>query len=165
MKTLYLIRHAKSSWKNQNLADHERPLNKWGKRDAPFMVKLLREEDVKPDLIISSPAVRALITAKTFAEGLDYPKNEIEINDSIYEAGVSDLLNVIYNISDKYRYVMLFGHNPGLTILNNYITDQDIDNIVTCGIVCIQFNIDSWKNVNDNSGKILSYEFPKKYLK
>jgi len=164
MKKLYLIRHAKSSWKNPGMSDIERPLNKRGKRDAPFMGKLLNNVGAKPDVIITSPAQRALRTSKVMAEELDYPVKNIIINKLIYEADTNELISIIKSIPDEVNIAMFFGHNPGLTFVNNYLTDKYIDNIVTCGIVEIEFNCDSWKDVNENTGNVISYEYPKKYL-
>ena len=165
MKKLYLIRHAKSSWSNPGLPDIERPLNKRGKRDAPFMGKLLNNVGVRPDVIITSQAKRAYRTAKTIAKEIDFPIKNIVKNNLIYEADTREFISVLKSIPDNADIAMLFGHNPGLTIVNNYLTDKYIDNIVTCGIVEIEFNINSWKDISENTGKIISYEYPKKYLK
>ena len=164
MKTLYLARHAKSSWKNPELSDIERPLNKRGKRDAPYIGNLLNEKDVKPDILISSPAVRARRTAVTIAEIIDYPKSKIIIDDNIYESSSAGLLNIIKGFHDKYNSVMMFGHNPAFTMLNNYLTDSHIDNIPTCGVVGIQFN-SSWKKIGSKSGKAFFFIYPKLFLK
>lgn len=164
MKRLYLIRHAKSSWKDQDLTDIERPLNTRGKRDAPCMGKRLKDLKVHPDLIVSSPAKRALKTAKVIAREIGYPKKRIETDESIYLAGVSTLLLVIQNIEDSYQQVILFGHNPGFTELAEYLTDQQFDNIPTCGIVCMDFDIESWKEVAEGKGILVSFDYPKKYV-
>ena len=137
MKRLYVIRHAKSSWNNPVLTDFERPLNKRGKQNAPFMGKRLKESEVQPDFFLASPAKRALKTAKTIAKEIDFPKKHIVTDESIYLAGVSTLLTVIRNIDDSCHQVILVGHNPGLTELAEYLTNQRFDNIPTCGIVCI----------------------------
>lgn len=164
MKKLILVRHAKSSWKHPELSDFERPLNKRGKRDAPFMAKLLMDEDVHPDLIVTSPAVRALTTAKVIAEELDYPEENIVKNESIYEADTQELLQIINNFPEDKKTIMMLGHNPGFTLLSNYITDKRIDNIPTCGIVNIDLNVEKWKDVDFDNGKIISFDYPKKYI-
>ncbi|MGB5848722.1 MAG: histidine phosphatase family protein [Ignavibacteriaceae bacterium] len=164
MKTLYLARHAKSSWKNPELSDTERPLNKRGKRDAPYIGNLLKEKGVKPDILISSPAVRARKTAVVIAELIDYPKSEILIDDNIYESSSSELINIIKGFDDKYNSVMMFGHNPGFTMLNNYLTDSFIDNIPTCGVVGIRFN-SSWEKIVGASGKAFFFIYPKLFMK
>ena len=164
MKTLYLARHAKSSWKHPELSDTERPLNKRGKRDAPYIGNLLKEKGVKPDIVISSPAVRARKTALAIAEIIDYPKSKILIDNNIYESSSSELIKIIQGFDDKYNSVMMFGHNPGFTMLNNYLTDSFIDNVPTCGVVGIHFN-SSWKKINSNSGKAFFFIYPKLFMK
>jgi phosphohistidine phosphatase len=164
MKTLYLARHAKSSWKHPELSDIERPLNKRGKRDAPIIGNLLKEKGVNPDILISSPAVRARKTAVAIAEIIDYPKSKILIDVNIYESSSSELINIIQGFDDKYNSVMMFGHNPGFTMLNNYLTESFIDNIPTCGIVGIHFN-SSWKKIEGASGKAFFFIYPKLFIK
>src|SRR5690242_21738198 len=117
MKTLFLIRHAKSSWDDTALPDKDRPLNDRGKRDAPKMGKRLAKRDVKPDLILSSPAKRALTTAKIIAKKLEYKFTDIVVNDRLYAGAAHDLLNVIHRLGDRPKRVILFGHNPELTEL------------------------------------------------
>ena len=162
MKTLYLGRHAKSSWKNMDLADIDRPLNKRGKRDAPFMGKLLVDKGVKPDLIISSPAKRAAATAKVIATEINYPAMEIIFDENIYEATGRGLLEIISGAEEQYNSIMLFGHNPGLTVLNNNLSDHFIDNIPTCGVVALEFKT-SWNEIELNSAGFIFFEYPKKY--
>jgi len=152
MKILYLVRHAKSSWKHPGLRDIERPLNNRGKRDAPLMGNKLNLRGILPELIVSSPAIRARVTAKNITMEIGFPKKKILINDNIYEASSTELMNIIHCFDDKYDSVMMFGHNPGFTMLNNYLTDHYIDNIPTCGVVGIQFST-SWKSIQSGSGK------------
>ncbi|MCB9207927.1 MAG: histidine phosphatase family protein [Ignavibacteriales bacterium] len=164
MKTLYLIRHAKSSWDFPNLSDFERPLNERGQRDAPFMGKLLSERIKSPQIIYSSPAKRAITTAEIIAEFLGYDVNSIIKNENIYEAAVSDLMRIINNNSDEYSSLMLFGHNPGFTLISNYLADKKITNLPTCGFVQIDFNLNSWNNIEGSSGNLMHFEYPKKYI-
>jgi phosphohistidine phosphatase len=164
MKKLYLVRHAKSSWKNPELTDIERPLNKRGKRDAPFIGNVLKEKNIIPDLIISSPAKRAAKTAVVIADKIGYTKSKIINDDNIYEASFSELLDLIRNLDDKHNTVMLFGHNPGLTMLNNYLSEHYIDNIPTCGVVGIQFD-SSWNGIKADSGNSFLYIYPKIFVK
>lgn len=163
MKTLYLVRHAKSSWDNASLADFDRPLNKRGKKAAPFMAELMQEKGVSPDLIISSPANRALTTAETFCGTLDYPLEKIEKHMEIYEGGLNHMLQVVRRIPDDRPTAMLFGHNPTLTSFANFISGQHLENIVTCGIVRIDMKNDSWKETMMDSGELVWYEYPRKY--
>jgi phosphohistidine phosphatase len=164
VKKLYLVRHSKSSWKNPGLSDFERPLNKRGKRDAPFMGKLLAKRGVRPEIIFSSPAKRALKSAKIIAEEIGYPLEEIVTQAKIYDASVADLLEVVHDFDSIYREVMLFGHNPGITGLVNYLSDFDLDNIPTSGVVCIEFNDTAWHRISRHSGAVVFFEYPKKYL-
>jgi len=117
MKTLLLIRHAKSSRDDIALPDKDRPLDDRGKRDAPKMGERLAKRDVKPDLILSSPARRALTTAQIIARKLDYKLKDIVVDVRLYAAAVDDLLDVIYGLQDKLERVALFRHNPELTAL------------------------------------------------
>ena len=126
MKTLFLIRHAKSSWDDTALPDKDRPLNDRGRRDAPKMGERLAKRDVKPDLILSSPAVRALRTAEIIAKKLDY-RRKIVVNERLYAVGADDLLDVIHRLGDKVERVMLFGHNPELTELAHRLSGEITD--------------------------------------
>lgn len=164
MKKLYLVRHAKSSWDNTHLEDHERPLNSRGERDAPFMANLLKEQIELPDLIISSTAKRAFITAEIFAEVFGTEHNKLIKDENLYNAPTYKLMEIINNIPDEFSNVMIFAHNPGLTMLANHIGDNYIDNIPTCGFLEIDFNLNSWKEIENNLGKIIKFEYPKKYL-
>jgi len=164
MRTLYLVRHAKSSWKNPGLDDFERPLNKRGHRDAPFMGKLLKKMKVSPSLIISSPATRAGVTARTIAEKINYPLEKIQYSENIYLAGERELLRLIERLDDNKKKVMLVGHNPGFTSLANYFTSQYVSNVPTCGIFCVNFNIASWALIEADCGEFKFFEYPKKYV-
>jgi phosphohistidine phosphatase len=163
MKILYVFRHAKSSWKNPDLTDFERPLNKRGKLNAPFMGKLLRKEGVKPELIISSPAKRAFVTAKLVANELGYPEKKIKKDDRIYDNYLNSLLKVIKEVEDKVLKLMIFGHNPAFTELVEYLSGEEIDNVPTSGVVAIEFDIDTWSKISENKGRFLFFEYPKKY--
>jgi len=163
MKTLYLGRHAKSSWNYPELSDFERPLNKRGKRDAPFMGELFREMDIIPDLIISSPALRAYFTARTIAEKVGYNIEDIETSELIYEGDSADLIAIIKSVDDKINSLMIFGHNPTLTLTHNYLCKKRIDNIPTCALTAIEFEVDSWENIEVNSSRFIFIEYPKKH--
>ena len=162
-KTLYLIRHAKSSWKDASLADYDRKLNKRGKRDAPKMGHRLYEQGIKIDLLLSSPARRAKLTAKAVAEAIVYEKSDIQWKKDLYHADSTQILQQIHQIANQYYSVGIFGHNPGLTDFQNELCDEAIDNIVTTGIACIQLDVDSWEDIRLNgSGKLLWYDYPKR---
>ena len=162
MKNLILIRHAKSSWDDPSLSDRERPLNNRGKRDAPAMGLLLREKGLLPDHILSSPAKRALKTAKMIAEEIDYPKKRIEVNEDIYEQDINALIELIGKLDDGLKCVYLIGHNPELTDLVNRLTGAGIDNVPTCGIVSVEFSLSSWMDCALKGGKLALFERPAK---
>jgi phosphohistidine phosphatase len=161
MRQIYLIRHAKSSWNHSGLADFDRPLNKRGERDAPLMGRKLAELGCKPDRIISSPATRALTTAKTVAQAIGYPVSDVDANHSIYAASVNELIMLISNLSESYRDVILVGHNPEMTNLSNHLTDEYIDHVPTCGIIHIELAIDEWHEIGRRSGTQLFFITPK----
>lgn len=163
MKTLYLARHAKSYWKDQSIPDFDRPLNSRGKRDAPFMGEVLKDRKVIPDLIISSPAKRTKKTAIEIASKIGYSDKKILYNEELYEASSNTIIKVLNKIDEKYNSVMIFAHNPGLTLLNNHISNNYIENIPTCGIVALQLD-KKWNEFSKNTCKFLFFEYPKLYL-
>ena len=163
MKYLFLTRHAKSSWSNPGLTDIDRPLNERGKRAAPFMGKLIADKGEKPELLISSPANRALSTAKAFGKAMGLVENGIIIDRTIYGAGTQQLLELVQNQDDLYKSIMLFGHNPTFTSFVNLLTDSNIMNVVTSGVVRIDFKFSSWTDIDFGSGRLAYYEYPKKY--
>ena len=163
MKNLFLTRHAKSSWGNPGLADIDRPLNERGKKAAPFMGKLIVDKGEKPDLLISSPANRALSTAKAFGGAMGLVENDIIIDRTIYGAGAQQLLELVQDQDDLYKSIMLFGHNPTFTSFVNLLTGNNIMNVVTCGVVRIDFEFSSWTDIDFGSGRLVYYEYPKKY--
>lgn len=162
MKVLILVRHAKSSWDDPDLADVDRPLNKRGKKNAPEMGQRLKSQGIMPDQMVSSPAKRARSTAKRIAKQLGYPKENIRLAEEIYEAGLDNLLLLVKNIHGDPGTLMLFGHNPAITEFANNLTGIDIQNIPTCGIVSIQFDVEEWKQVDYKKGKLISFDYPKK---
>jgi phosphohistidine phosphatase len=163
MRKLFLVRHAKSSWDNPGLSDIDRPLNGRGKENAPKMGELLKQREGSVDLIISSPAKRARSTAKRIAKQLDYKPKNIEINELLYLADTDDFFEVIKKTPDEAKNLMLFSHNFGITYFANFISGENIDNIPTCGVVRIDFEMDSWKDIKKQKGKLVYFEYPKKY--
>jgi phosphohistidine phosphatase len=161
MRTLILVRHAKSSWDQPNLADFERVLNQRGLNDAPCIGEVLSKKGIKPDLILSSPAVRAITTAGFYADALKYPRESIVTKETIYDRGARHILYLINELDDKYNLVMLFGHNPDLTSLTQYLCDFHEGNLPTCGTVCIDFDTDTWSNVGEEKGKLRFFVSPK----
>ena len=164
MKKLFLVRHAKSSWKDNNLSDFERPLNKRGRRDAPFMGKLLAQQGVQPDLIISSPSNRTSTTAKLFCKEINYSFNEVLLEPKLYLADSDQIIDVLRSVEDRFNTLMLFAHNPGITELSNHLTDNQTDNIPTCGIVSLKLRGDSWEELGTGSCEFIFFEYPKKYF-
>jgi phosphohistidine phosphatase len=164
MKTLILLRHAKSSWNNPNLTDFQRPLNKRGQRDAPFMANVLKKTGIKVEKLIASPAERTLTTAQIFADKLDYPFDEIVTEPSLYDESFNYFLQVIRNIKDSCNTAMIVSHNPYTTSMINYLANYNLTNLPTCGCFGIALNVSHWKDAAENTGKCLFYEYPKKYF-
>jgi len=163
MKRLYLLRHAKSSWKDPELEDFDRPLNKRGKRDAPFMGQRLRLANIRPDLIISSPAKRAGKTAKIFAAQIEYSVKKIQWRESLYGAGTLTLLGILQEIADPVKQAMLVGHNPGLTLLAECLTGEAVDNIPTSGVFAVDLDVTSWGQTGEGCGTLVFFDYPKKH--
>ena len=164
MKTLFLVRHAKSSWDNPGVRDMNRPLNERGMHDAPRMGKMLRELGVKPDLLMSSPAKRALTTAQFFAEAFDIPDEAIVRNPDIYEAFATEIHRIINTLPDTAQTVMLFGHNPTFTEVANRFTEDYLDNIPTCGVIQITSSAPNWAAFNEGNARVKACYFPKEVL-
>jgi phosphohistidine phosphatase len=163
MKTIYLVRHAKSSWDDSDLTDFERPLNERGKRDAPAMAERLKEKNIRPQYFLSSAAKRAASTSKRFARVLGHAEEKIDFQKKLYHASAEDILRMLTSIPDKFQSAILFGHNPGITDLANELMDKGFltDNIPTCGIVAFNFSISSWKEAAPKKGKLLFFDYPK----
>ena len=164
MKVLTLIRHAKSSWKDPGLPDWDRPLNKRGKRDGPAMGQRLAERGSFADLVISSPAVRALATAEAIAEEIDYPWTEIVVDERLYGADLSEWLEVIQGLDDALDRVMCVGHNPGLTELVSYFSAEGIGNVPTCGVVELRFDTWRWALVGHVEPVEVDFDYPKRLI-
>lgn len=160
-KKLLIVRHAKSDWSTSSISDFNRPLNDRGKKNAPIMGIKLKKRDFVTDYIVSSPANRAISTAKLMVKELDLPIESIQLNSSIYDASCDTLLKIVNNIDQEKNVATLFGHNNGITDLAVYLTDADIFNIPTCGMVLITFPFDDWKMVSKNSGEVVFFDFPK----
>jgi phosphohistidine phosphatase len=149
MKTLLILRHAKSSWKNTGLADHDRPLTKRGKRDAPRMGRLLRDENLTPDLILSSTAKRALDTAEAVAEASGY-EGEVESRPEFYMAGAEAYLRALRALSDDYECVMVIGHNPGLEELVEGLTGE-AEAMPTAALAQVELTLKRWRDLSDET--------------
>jgi len=163
MKELVLVRHAKSSWKQDGLTDLARPLNKRGKADAPFMARCLASRGRRPDRIVSSPAARARATAIVFAQAHGYPEADIVPAPRIYEAAVSDLLEVLRNLTDADDRVFLFGHNPSVTEFLVEVAGVNIDNVPTCGVAELRFQTERWQDIEATGAELVDFDYPKKH--
>ena len=163
MKHLTLLRHAKSSWKDLSLPDADRPLNKRGKRNAPEMGVRFAQQYPKADIhLVSSPAKRAITTARLFAEAVGYPVETIEVDDRIYQADASALLEIVRGLDDSWDHVVLVGHNPGFTDFINSATKHFIENLPTAGVAVLQYHEDSWRDVGTTQATLAELGFPKK---
>lgn len=163
MRTLYLTRHAKSSWDDPRSDDFHRPLNDRGERDAPVMARVFRERGEPVDRLVSSPALRAITTAKVFANALGVKEGDIIQDKGIYLAPVEMLLRTVNLLNDDWQRVMLFGHNPGFTDLAEYISDADIGELTTCATVRIDFTVNSWAEVSAGRGTLVWHDYPKRH--
>lgn len=164
MRTLFLVRHAKSSWGNPGLRDISRPLNERGLKDAPAMGKLLNKLGLVPDLLVSSPAKRALTTAQYFADAFRIPEESIVLNPDIYEAFVAGIIRIIGTLPDSAQTAMLFGHNPTFTDVANRFSSEFIDNIPTCGVIMIESTASSWAEFDEGNARVKARFFPKEVL-
>lgn len=159
-RTLILVRHAKSSWDGIDLHDTERPLADRGKHDAPMMGKRLAKQQVKPDLILSSPARRALSTAEIFANELGYKAKDIAVDDRLYATDPETLLAVIGELNDKLKCVMLFGHNPEFSELAHRLS-SGITLLPTCAVVQFTFESKSWSAIGAIKPETVVLDYPK----
>ncbi len=163
MKTLYILRHAKSSWEFEELSDLDRPLNKRGRSDAPFMGQEMASRDVKPQLILSSPAVRALTTAMLVGRELAYDADDIVVDERIYGATKEDLLELVQSASDEVESLMLVGHNEAISEFTNFLSPEQLASLPTTGIVALEFDCESWQEITRENAKLLFVDFPKNY--
>ena len=162
MKTLTLVRHAKSSWKDNSLADRDRPLNKRGERDAPVMGRRIVEAGIRPSLIVSSPAVRAWTTAKAVAKEIGYPSEFLQRDKDLYLGSLSDILDVVVAQDNGFNSLMLFGHNPGFTDFANYLVPGLTNNLPTAGVVSVNIDQDDWNIDDQPTAELVLYDYPKK---
>ncbi|MVT07047.1 SixA phosphatase family protein [Chitinophaga tropicalis] len=162
MKTLLLIRHAKSSWNDPDMDDFDRPLNKRGKQNAPEMAHRLTHRGITPELLIASPAKRTRSTARIMAKEWHYDKDAILLEDELYLCYASTFLKVITKIDSDIDTVAIFAHNPGITDFANYLTQEiRIDNIPTSGIFAVQTDISSWSDFDRARKTFLFFDYPK----
>jgi phosphohistidine phosphatase len=161
LKTLLLIRHAKSSWDDAGLSDFERPLNDRGKKDAPTMADRLYERGIKIDAFVSSPARRARKTAEQFAKKYKKEKDELVLKTELYMATDEAFNSVVEKLNDDFDCVAIFSHNPGITDFANNLTDARTDNIPTCGIFAVSIEAKKWNKFKEAKKKFLFFDYPK----
>jgi phosphohistidine phosphatase len=159
MKTLLLLRHAKSSWKDETLPDHDRPLNQRGKRDAPRMGMLLREEGLVPDLILTSSAKRAVSTAKFVAEASGFD-GEMQVSRDLYASGPDAYIEQLETLPDIYYTVLVIGHNPGMEELLEALTGE-IQSLPTAALAHIELDLDRWDDLAEETGKLVGLWLPR----
>ena len=160
-KILYLVRHAKSSWDDPTLADKDRPLSPRGLSSAPDMGRKLAAQGHKPDLVISSPARRALTTAKKIAQETGYSDSKIVTDDHLYFSGTRSMVDLLEQVDDKHGSVMIVGHNPAMSSLLNVLCESSVENMPTCAVAVVSFDMTSWSELTMTDGELLSYDYPK----
>lgn len=161
MKTICLIRHAKSGRKNDSaIKDFDRPLEARGQKDAVWIGKYLKKSGLGPQIMISSPAKRALHTAQLVAKQINYQPEKILIEPVIYASSVRGILNIIRNIDERYERVVLCGHNPSISKLLNYLSESQSPDMPTAGIACLRFEVNSWKKISRKKGKTILLAWP-----
>lgn len=161
MKTLIVIRHAKSSWAQPGVHDFDRPLNERGNIDAPKMTTILAKKELKIDILITSPAKRAMATAKIFLEELGLPRDKLIEIPALYLAPVKTFYREVASFKDDLEVTLLFSHNPGVTDFVNSFDCMPIYNMPTCGMYGVQAAIDSWNDFEAGEKQFLFFEFPK----
>jgi phosphohistidine phosphatase len=160
-KNLYLMRHAKSSWSAADLRDFDRPLNRRGFRDAPAMGRRLRAHGVQPEIILCSPAKRAVQTL----ENLHLPADCILYEERIYAASEQELLRLVRGLDNRRSSAMLIGHNPAMTMLAAALSGAQIAHMPTCSVAVIRLHTSSWAKAGACPGELLDFDYPKKGLK
>ncbi len=161
-KTLFIVRHAKSSWDLENISDIDRPLKLRGIRDAYEMARRVKIERQMPELLISSQAIRALHTADIFVRVFDYKYEKLKIDERLYGTGASVIQQVISEQDASLKSLMIFGHNPDFSELATVLTGGAYLEVPTCGIVKIEFDTPDWTSLSQENLKYMNFDFPKK---
>jgi len=159
MKTVLLIRHAKSSWDDSSVSDFDRPLNERGKKNAPEMAVRLHDKGIKPDMLVSSPAKRAKQTAKAFQKILDI--QNLELVDELYLASADAFARVISNLPARINTVAIFSHNPGITEFANLLSTTRIDNMPTASIFAVKADVKDWSEFTAQHTRFWFFDYPK----
>lgn len=159
MKHILIMRHAKSRWSENDVSDHQRPLNPRGKRDAPVMAQRLLNHGVLPDIILSSDANRTRQTSALILEVLG--KVNISFEEELYLSSPSTMISLLSALENDVEVAMLIAHNPGITEVFESLADVKIDNVPTSGLGCIRFDIENWKDLADTKGELVYFDYPK----
>lgn len=160
-RTLLLVRHAKSSRDDPELPDRARPLNKRGTRDAAAMARRVALRPNRPELIVTSPALRARRTAEAMAAAVELEPEALVVDERIYDASADDLLDVIRALDPRVERVMLVGHHPGMTDVANLLANADIAKIPTCGIAELRLDARAWTDAGEGTATLISLDTPK----
>lgn len=163
-KTLHIVRHAKSNWDYDNISDIDRPLKLKGIKNAYEMARRIKIRNALPELIITSPANRAIHTAIIFARVFEFPLSKIIVEENLYATEQDSIIDIIKKTDNSVPSLMIFGHNPEFTNLANIFVKNTIDNISTAGIVSLVFDIDNWKDISKKKLVSELFDFPKKDL-
>ncbi|NEQ49937.1 MAG: histidine phosphatase family protein [Leptolyngbya sp. SIO3F4] len=161
MKTVYLVRHAKSSWKDSELSDIDRPLKAKGVEDAYGLAELIAKRKICPDLMLASTAVRAFHTGVILARQIEYPVHRIKVKENIYESNKEELFEELGQTTDDLDSVMIVGHDPALTNFANHYIRKPKEKIPTSSVLCLKIDSDTWKNLKSSKGKLDFFETPK----
>jgi phosphohistidine phosphatase len=160
---LTLVRHAKTEPARHGQEDWDRALESRGQRDAPEMARRLKQYSPKPDRILSSPAVRAITTANIMARELGVSAQKVQQDERLYLASPKDMLAVIRELGERARHLMVVGHNPGITEFADRISsERPVDNLPTCGVYSLQFEIAAWSELEWDSGVDAELDYPKR---
>lgn len=165
MKSVIIVRHAKSSWDSPGMADFDRPLNDRGKEDGPKMAKRLKEKEVAVDTFLSSPAKRAKKTAQLFAAELGVDKDQIKFVPELYQAASETFFDVIAAAPPAADSIMLFSHNPGITDFANSLTEVRIDNMPTCSVFAVKTSASDWKDFKNAPKEFWFFDYPRSTAK
>ncbi len=160
MKRITFIRHAKAVWQNSTQSDFDRSLDKQGEDDSALMGRVLWDLKLIPELILSSPAKRAVSTAYILSDAVAYPENSIRTDPLIYEGSIDDHLTIIHNLENHLHHIFWIGHNPYLTMMGRWISDESVANLPPCGLLSVQIDVQNWDLIGEGTGQVVLFDFP-----
>jgi phosphohistidine phosphatase len=161
MKSIYLVRHANAGWNNSQLPDFERTLSDEGRKEASEMAGRLLEKDARPDILVSSPASRALETAGIFADRLSCPPELIRPDAGIYDGDVDTLSEIVQKLPRDHQTVMIFGHNPTISLYSSWLSGKQLGQMVTCGVIRLDLPKGNWTDAKKGCANAVWYSYPK----